>query len=270
MGVTNSNKQISTDHIDCEGTLKVTLAIAASPDISSNPNDIVLVLDRSGSMDDDGKMGDAKDAAEDFADALLKEGNGVRMGVVSYANDVSRNQELTSNAVDVKAAINRIRADGGTNIQAGIHEARQMLENSTADKKVIVVLSDGEPTCSYPVKGMSGVYVFQVEDVQTADKQTAEAEKVRAQATAESMAQQFAMQAVQQIAIVPALHTLKIPAVFLAQPSHFFLRKSDIRSEGARIGNLCAVVADEIYRAVASAHRFYGNLVCVVFTRNAE
>ena len=42
------------------------------------------------------------------------------------------------------------------------------------------------------------------------------------------------------------------------------------RSEGTRIGNLCAVVADEIYRAVASAHRFYGNLVCVVFTRNAE
>ena len=58
---------------------------------------------------------------------------------------------------------------------------------------------------SAPVKGMSGVYVFQVEDVQTADKQTAEAEKVRAQATAESMAQQFAMQAVQQMAKIQDL-----------------------------------------------------------------
>ena len=58
---------------------------------------------------------------------------------------------------------------------------------------------------SAPVKGMSGVYVFQVEDVQTSDKQTAEAEKVRAQATAESMAQQFAMQAVQQMAKIQDL-----------------------------------------------------------------
>ena len=38
------------DRIDCDGTLKVTLALSASPDITSNPTDIVLVLDRSGSM----------------------------------------------------------------------------------------------------------------------------------------------------------------------------------------------------------------------------
>ena len=50
MGVTNSNKQINTSHIDCDGLLKVTLALTAAPDISSNLTDIVLVLDRSGSM----------------------------------------------------------------------------------------------------------------------------------------------------------------------------------------------------------------------------
>lgn len=50
MGVTSSNKQIDVDRIDCNGTLRVTLALSASPDISSNPTDIVLVLDRSGSM----------------------------------------------------------------------------------------------------------------------------------------------------------------------------------------------------------------------------
>lgn len=50
MGITNSNKQVSTNQIDCSGTLKVTLALAASPDIASNPTDIVLILDRSGSM----------------------------------------------------------------------------------------------------------------------------------------------------------------------------------------------------------------------------
>ena len=50
MGITNSNKQIHVTQIDCEGTLKVTLALSAAPDISFNPTDLVLVLDRSGSM----------------------------------------------------------------------------------------------------------------------------------------------------------------------------------------------------------------------------
>lgn len=50
MGLNNSNKTISIDRIDCSGSLKVTLALSASPDISSTPTDIVLVLDRSGSM----------------------------------------------------------------------------------------------------------------------------------------------------------------------------------------------------------------------------
>lgn len=51
MGVTNSNKVINTDRIDCDGSLRVTLTLTAAPDISANPTDIVLVLDRSGSMD---------------------------------------------------------------------------------------------------------------------------------------------------------------------------------------------------------------------------
>ena len=58
---------------------------------------------------------------------------------------------------------------------------------------------------SAPVKGLSGVYVFEVDDIQTSDKQTAEGEKVRAQAMAESMAQQFSVQAVQQMAKIQDL-----------------------------------------------------------------
>ena len=56
-----------------------------------------------------------------------------------------------------------------------------------------------------PVKGMSGVYVFEVGDVQTEEKQTAEGEKVRAQAMAEGMAQQFAYPAIQQMAQIQDL-----------------------------------------------------------------
>lgn len=60
-------------------------------------------------------------------------------------------------------------------------------------------------TVSAPVKGLSGVYVFQVDDIQTTDKQTPEGEKVRAQAMAESMAQQFSVQAIQQMAKIQDL-----------------------------------------------------------------
>ena len=34
MGITNSNKQINMTQMDCSGVLKVTLALAAAPDIS--------------------------------------------------------------------------------------------------------------------------------------------------------------------------------------------------------------------------------------------
>ena len=50
MGIINVNKMTDAAQIDCEGTLKVTLELSAAPDISANPTDIVLVLDRSGSM----------------------------------------------------------------------------------------------------------------------------------------------------------------------------------------------------------------------------
>ena len=55
---------------------------------------------------------------------------------------------------------------------------------------------------SAPVKGQTGVYVFVVDDVQTAEKQTTEGEKVRAEATLESMVQRLAVPAIQQMAEV--------------------------------------------------------------------
>ena len=37
MGVTSSNKQVDVDRIDCDGLVKVTLALSASPHILTNP-----------------------------------------------------------------------------------------------------------------------------------------------------------------------------------------------------------------------------------------
>ncbi|WP_295936835.1 peptidylprolyl isomerase [uncultured Alistipes sp.] len=67
--------------------------------------------------------------------------------------------------------------------------------SSTTEKGVV----------SAPVKGMSGVYVFQVDDIQVSDKQTVEGEKVRAQAMTENMVQQLSIQAIQQMAKIEDL-----------------------------------------------------------------
>lgn len=67
------------------------------------------------------------------------------------------------------------------------------------------IASSEKGVLSTSVKGISGVYVFQVEDVQTADKQTTEGEKVRAQAMSEGMAQQFVLPAIQQMAKIQDL-----------------------------------------------------------------
>jgi peptidyl-prolyl cis-trans isomerase D len=58
---------------------------------------------------------------------------------------------------------------------------------------------------SAPVKGNSGLYVFVVENIAEEEKQTAEAEKVRAQAMAENTAMQASFSAIQQMAEVEDL-----------------------------------------------------------------
>ena len=67
------------------------------------------------------------------------------------------------------------------------------------------IASSEKDALSAPVKGMSGLYVFEVSDIATSDKQTDEGEKVRAQAMAEGMAQQFAIPAIQQMAEIQDL-----------------------------------------------------------------
>ena len=49
MGVTSSNKQINTDRIGCDGSLRY-LGLDSRSRYHLHPTDIVLALDRSGSM----------------------------------------------------------------------------------------------------------------------------------------------------------------------------------------------------------------------------
>lgn len=115
-------------------------------------SDIVLVIDRSGSMAGS-KLADAKNAAQNFVQSLLDNPNkdNIRIAIVSFAGDVNINSNFRGydgkNALI--GAINSISANGGTHIQAGLRQANAMLNGSTADYKNIVLLGDGAATYSY-------------------------------------------------------------------------------------------------------------------------
>lgn len=143
------------------GKAKITFTLTGGTMTSQDipVTDIVLVIDKSASMSKNGspKMNNAKKAAVSFVNKFFGTGadqgykDKVRIAVVSYSGSADTVVGLTNKINDLTSGINNIRADGGTHIQAGIYRAQQILDADTREKvkKLIVVLSDGEPTYSY-------------------------------------------------------------------------------------------------------------------------
>ena len=123
-------------------------------------SDVVLVIDRSGSMAGS-KLRNTKAAAIAFGEKLLTAGSTTRIAIVTFSKSASAYSYnggyfYTADDLDAfKTAINGITTSGGTNQQAGIHVAQQLLasEASTGKLKNIVILSDGEATYSYRIGG---------------------------------------------------------------------------------------------------------------------
>ena len=158
MGVTNSNKVINTDRIPCDGTLRVTLALTAAPDIVSNPTDIVLVLDRSGSMTGT-PLADMKLGAKTFIDLIDEAtdssqdgqiGSGSRMGVVSFSNTAVADTQLITSVDVLKAAVDNLSAGGSTNHADAFAKAIQLFDPASANAKVMVMFTDGNTTIGAP------------------------------------------------------------------------------------------------------------------------
>ena len=158
MGVTSSNKQIDATQIDCNGTLKVTLALSAAPDISSNPTDIVLVLDRSGSMGGT-PLANMKAGAKAFVDIIEEAtdntpdgniGSGSRMGVVSFSNTATTDTQLITSVADLKTAIDNLTASGSTNHADAFTKATQLFDPMSGNAKVMVMFTDGKTTAGFP------------------------------------------------------------------------------------------------------------------------
>ncbi len=143
-------------------------------------SDIVLVIDRSGSMlvkDGAGvtRMQAAKNAAKHFVDKLLPSTT-TRIAVVSFASDFSTEIALTNDKEQLISKIDGLKANGGTFTQAGVKQAQvvldSVLENDKADNNYIVVLSDGVPTFNYRINNRNNYLIDGGPGIQTYEKQT--------------------------------------------------------------------------------------------------
>jgi Mg-chelatase subunit ChlD len=150
----------------------------ADTEVCEQPVDVVLALDRSGSMSSDSKnppqpLTQAKEAAADFVSRLSLED---QVAYVSFATDATEpiDQELTRNISRVRTNIleTEIGSDGVqyTNIGAALMRARVELQTQRRNPEangIIILLTDGAPTypkdlndAKYPEK-----YARQIADV---------------------------------------------------------------------------------------------------------
>ena len=155
------------------GIAKITIKVTGEqPTETTKKTDIVLVIDRSLSMteDDNGRQRDwlknAKQAAKAFAKKVLTGDPNVRIAVVAYAAKTINDWDFSSKLATVENNIDAINTNNvyyngqwyadhnslwsenwhGTNIQAGIHSARERLKKSDKDAdKFMIVLADGAP-----------------------------------------------------------------------------------------------------------------------------
>lgn len=123
--------------------------------------DIVLIIDRSGSMKfneagdriygdsfgPESKITKLKQSLDSFVFFLNASKTTERIGVVSFSNDASTNQSLTTNMNRVRNAYVSMVPDGRTGIALGIDAGVQLVLNDTQSQfveKTLVVLTDGQ------------------------------------------------------------------------------------------------------------------------------
>lgn len=150
----NNKSIVKTDGGDGD---QYTLNLTASGDSTSStvttatPADIVLVMDKSGSMNEDNRDANAQKAAKALAKKLLTDENStlsddqqVQMAVVTFSTNASLKQNFTTDVSEINNAV-KGNPKGGTNWEAALKQAND-LQGRPGVKKHIIFLSDGNPT----------------------------------------------------------------------------------------------------------------------------
>ena len=148
------SKTASKKDLEKGRSADVTLTVNANGFTTVDKTDVVLVLDRSSSMDGT-PMENTKTAAKDLIELLItdKTKDNTRAAIVTYGSNLLTSytsDSLTNDVTTLKDTINSIPSsinNEGTNVHAGLLKAEELLRSSGTDtQKIIILLSDGEPT----------------------------------------------------------------------------------------------------------------------------
>ena len=144
-----------------DGTYDLSLDVSGSigSEAKKIPLDVVMIIDKSNSMNDDNKLTTVKSAATNLVKTL--DGNNgidVRYNIVQFGGAVDPTTSVASSsgwektASEATRAINGVNTPsnqdlGGTNYQAGIRVAKQQLNLARAGAQTVVIFfTDGIPT----------------------------------------------------------------------------------------------------------------------------
>ncbi|MFA6318239.1 MAG: VIT and VWA domain-containing protein [Elusimicrobiota bacterium] len=134
-----------------DGFFMLSLSPSVKTDAKGQPKDIVFVVDRSGSMEDDGKMEQTKKALKSTLNRLTADD---RFGIVDFATGVESMSESLIAATEEgknrgRRYADKIEASGGTNIKEAMDTALDILSKGGAAAgrlPMLVFLTDGLPT----------------------------------------------------------------------------------------------------------------------------
>ena len=154
--VSKTVRETGTEN-EFEITLQVTTREKLEEIPTSSDAAVVLVMDTSGSMDGS-RLTAAKDAAKKFVDKYVKDSKPTDKryaALVEFANDAETIigwTNLAQGTTNFENAIKRLKAGGGTNMEAGLQLAYNLINSGKTGvlkdcKNInIVLLSDGCPT----------------------------------------------------------------------------------------------------------------------------
>lgn len=111
------------------------------------PRDVVFVVDRSGSMNEGGKMAQARKALARFVETLTDKD---RFDIVSFATEAAAYEKAPVDVTPERrrrtaAYIETLRAGGGTNVEDALRLALELPWRDDATR-IILLISDGTPT----------------------------------------------------------------------------------------------------------------------------
>lgn len=154
MSVLNPQKLITPGVISCQGTATVTLGFDSAAQLNADPADVVIIMDRSYSMDLQ-KIFSARQAAtrliRTITDATAPAGGmtiegGTRIGMVSFSSTATQDVQLTVNLAPLRTAISSLTRGGDTNHKAAFEAAEAILGPKGTNRQVAVMFTDGLTT----------------------------------------------------------------------------------------------------------------------------